>query len=187
VDQANEEKDMNVKLKPYEVTSGAMVGLMREAKSREEGRVRTGGDPDEPSMGWGIHIEGALGEMAVAKALGLYWSASVNTFKTEADVGIYEVRTRSRDWYDLLIRSDDSDDKIFILVTGSSPDFCLRGWFRAGDAKQDKWLQHHGGKPPAWFVPQKYLLPISELPKEKLPVSLDKSSVPNFDDDAWVL
>jgi hypothetical protein len=116
----------------------------------------------------GMHIEGAGGECAVAKALKLYWSGSVDTFKREGDVGDLEVRTRSEDWHELLIRPDDPS-AIYVLVVGKIPHFRLVGWIHSSVAKQrNDWLKPHGGRPPAYFVPQSELRPIEELQRRNV-------------------
>jgi len=107
--------------------------------------------------GWTIHIEGAAGEMAVAKLRNRYWNGSVNTFKTGGDVGAVQVRTRSKAHYDLIVRDDDRNDDAFFLVIGSIPVFDVVGWIKGRDAKRPEWLQTYGERPPAYFVPQSAL------------------------------
>lgn len=118
---------------------------------RNQHGVMEGGD-------WQIHIEGACGEMALAKALGLYWNGSVNTFKMGGDVGNFQVRTRSQHNYELLIRPDDPTDVIWWLVTGKAPRYIVQGWIQGIDAKHPDWLRAHGGRPPAYFVPHNKLV-----------------------------
>lgn len=113
--------------------------------------------------GWDINVEGAAGEIAAAKALGTYWGGTVNTFKTVGDVGALEVRTRSKDYYELIVREGDNSDAVFILVTGRAPTFNVVGWIKASDAKQKKFSKRHGGRPPAYFVPHDDLHPIETL------------------------
>jgi hypothetical protein len=142
---------MNVTLTWYEVAIGAYVGIQRQIAALSK-RL-----PDRHGYigdGWSEHIEGACGEMAAARAIGQYWTPSVNTFKNGGDVGEIQVRTRSNHEYDLLIRNSDRDDDIFILVTGKVPSFVVRGWLRGSDCKKQEWLKEYGGRPPAWFVPQ---------------------------------
>jgi hypothetical protein len=113
-----------------------------------------------------MHIEGACGEAAVAKALNVFWSGTVNTFKRGGDIGSkIQVRTRSKSYYELIVRQDDRDDDIFILVTGKAPSFDVVGWTLGKDAKKEQWIQTHGNREAAWFVPQKELLDINTLPK----------------------
>jgi hypothetical protein len=110
-----------------------------------------------------IHVEGACGELAAAKALGLPWDGPVNTFKRGGDVGDLQVRTRSNHAWDLIVRPDDRDGDVFVLVTGLTPRFRVHGWIRGVDAKKDAWRKTYGGRPPAYFVPQRALRPLEEL------------------------
>lgn len=149
-----------VELTWVEVWLGSEIGKLRQFESLRKGL------PDKHGFeggGWEIHVQGACGEMAVAKALGMYYGGSVNTFKTGADVGAFEIRTRSRSDYDLLVRPDDKEDAVFIHVTGQAPKFYVHGWLKGSEAKQPQWLQTYGGRDPAYFVPAKYLKPIDEL------------------------
>lgn len=73
-----------------------------------------------------IHIEGSCGEMAFAKATGMYWSGKVGTFQIGGDVRKYQIRTRSEADHDLLIRPKDMEkhaNAIFVLVIGVAPKF----------------------------------------------------------------
>lgn len=114
---------------------------------------------------WQAHIEGACGEVAVAKAMGKYWGGSVNTFKSGGDIDStgWEVRTRSSHDYDLIIREDDPDGRVFILVTGISPDYCVWGWIKSEDAKRNEWVENYGGHGKAYFVPKSALKSMGEL------------------------
>jgi hypothetical protein len=111
----------------------------------------------EDDEGWSADIEGAAGEMAAAKALNLYCSHPVNTFKGGADVGEYEIRTTSKSSNKLIVRDRDDNDRPFVLVTGTAPHFTVHGWIMGKDAKQEKWKKAPNDRPPAWFVPQSSL------------------------------
>jgi hypothetical protein len=152
---------INIKLKWHELTMAAHIGTQRQIESlRDDKKDKAGYD----GSGWEINIEGAVGELVVAKYLNIYWDGSVNTYKSGHDVGGYEVRTRSKSWYELLIRPDDKDDAIYILVTGKGFDYKIRGWLLGKDAKRKEWFKAHGGRDPAYFAPQSVLHPMSELP-----------------------
>lgn len=140
--------------------TAAQVGVMRNVSAIRAGKTNQHGFDED---GWNIHIEGACGELAAAKALNIYWDGSVNTFKKGADVGPYQIRTRSKHSYDLLVRNDDRDEDIFILVTGRAPEFVVHGWLSGRDAKQDRFLKDHGNRHPAFFVPKSELRPLSTL------------------------
>jgi hypothetical protein len=144
----------------FEVAMAANVGVMRQLAALRAGR------PDRhgyQGLGWTEHCEGACGELVVAKALGTYWSGSVNTFKVPDLGGNLQVRTRSEDNYELIVRINDSNDDRFVLVTGRAPIFHVRGWISGGAAKREEWLQTHAGRPAAYFVPQIALQPMHEL------------------------
>ena len=120
------------------------------------------------NAGWSEQVEGACGEVAVAKFLGIFWNGSVNTYATPDLDGI-QVRTRSKDDYELIVRPKDSDDEIFVLVTGVCPDFRIRGWMRGGSAKRQEWVKEYGNRPPAYFVPTESLEPATLLKKQMFP------------------
>jgi hypothetical protein len=145
---------MQVTLTWFESAMGAEVGRLRQLAALKDGLVHQYGFD---GIGWTEHIEGACGEIAVAKYLGIYWGGSVNTFKSEDLGGGIQVRTRSRDDYDLIVRPGDNDDEIFVLVTGRCPHYTIRGWILGRDAKQGEFRADHGGRSSAYFVPQERL------------------------------
>lgn len=150
-----------VRLEPYECQMAAFAGMQRQTSCLNT--PDSHGFVGDEGQGWNIHIEGAGGEIALAKALGMYWSGSVNTFKVGGDVGELQVRTRSQHYYDLILRPDDRDDDLFALVTGLMPNYLVRGWTYARDAKRSEFVQKYGGRPAAWFVPTHFLRPFKKL------------------------
>ena len=115
---------------------------------------------------WMAHILGALGEMAFCKGTGRYWAGTVNTFK-DADAGCrIQVRTRASHDHEMIVRKKDSDDDLFVLVTGGPTDFVVRGWMRGGDAKSDAYWKNPGGYGSAYFVPAAALHPMHTLPED---------------------
>lgn len=133
------------------------VGRMRKLASLKNGNKHTHGFD---GIGWSEDIEGACGELAVAKFLGIYWNGSVNTFKAPDLPNGIQVRTRSKHDYDLIVRTGDPDNERFILVTGRCPEFRIQGWLYGRDAKQDQFRQTFGGRPEAFFVPVDHLNPM---------------------------
>jgi hypothetical protein len=73
------------------------------------------------------------------------------------------VRTRSKHGYDLIVRRDDRDDDVFVLVTGGPHDFEVRGWMFGRDAKANKFKANYGNYGEAYFVPSRELRPVEEL------------------------
>jgi hypothetical protein len=153
---------IEVRLTFSEVASAMQVGGMRHLSCLFKGwKDKHGAD----SMnGWQLHVEGACGEVAAAKALNMYWPATVNTFDC-ADLGErIQIKTRSNPDFDLIVRQRDSDHHYFVLVTGVCPVYNVCGFLLGAEAKQEKWIKDYGNrKAPAYFVPQKALKPISDL------------------------
>jgi len=152
---------MNVVLTWPELVIAAGIGMRRQIGALRKSLLNRHGLSEEDS--WSAHVEGAAGEMAAARAMNRYYSGSVNTFKRDGDVGKIQVRTRSRHDYELLVRPEDRDGDVFVLVTGVAPAFNVVGWLLGRHAKQDQWLKQHGGRPPAYFVPHAQLHPIESL------------------------
>lgn len=151
---------MKVKLEEYEIEMAAFVGIRRKAnsisKKRKSANYNLGG--------WDADVEGALAEMAVGKALNIYWNGSVNTFTNGPnDVGKFEVRSTLNKEGSLVIRPKDSDSETYILVTGSCPDYELVGWMKGKEAKNKTYIKNPGNKGIAFFVPQDKLKPMNKL------------------------
>jgi hypothetical protein len=155
-------KHVPVNLTWSEMWFGALVGVMRRIQDLKLERPDRYG-ADKHDDGWTHDIEAALGELALAKAMGVFWNGAIGNLKAD-DVGVLQVRTTRYDNGRLTIHPPDADDRAFVLITGRAPHFTLRGWMRACDAKQDKWwTDPTGGKRPAFFVPQSELHPIEDI------------------------
>jgi hypothetical protein len=153
----------SVTLTSAEIMQAAMVGSMRQATNLRDGRRDADGFEGE---GWSEHIEGAAGECAVAKALGVFWSGRLGILH-EGDVRRIEVRTRSREDYQLILKRRDPDDRQYVLVRGKCPSFTLVGWCWGHEGKRDEYWADPAGKNgksrPNYFVPDCALRPMSEL------------------------
>ena len=101
--------------------------------------------------GWQIDIVGALGEMALAKALGFYWEGKGRL--SAPDVGPLQVRTCSDNRHHLLLHPGDDDDRRFYLVVAKTPHFEIAGWILGRDGKRDEFWQERVQGRPAYFVP----------------------------------
>lgn len=145
-----------VNLTKMEALIAMEVGGMRHFSSVFNGRQ----DQHGASGAWDLHIEGAMGELCVAKVLGIYWDGAIDVFK-RADIGSdIQVRTRSRHDYELIVRDNDSTDDRYVLVTGKCPHYIVRGYIFGLDAHVEEWRKEHGGREPAFFVPQSALSPL---------------------------
>ncbi len=154
---------VEVTLAPNEFYYASTIGVMRQIKNLQNRRRDRYGAQKED--GWRMHIEGACGECAFAKWMGMFWSGSLENLRA-ADVGAYEVRTRSRPYYDLIVHPNEADDARFVLVLGTAPHFKLAGYMYGRDAKDQRYWSDPAGGRPAFFVPQKELQPIEELKME---------------------
>lgn len=155
---------MNIELTNAEMQIAIAVGSARQLSALASGKRDNHGAKADKA--WTMHIEGAAGELAAAKALGIYFSATVDTYKEESDLpGGIEVRTRSQDYYDLLVRDDDpADDTPFVLVVGRPPLLRVPGWLYAHEARSNPdWVKSYANRKPAYFIPQDALHPIETL------------------------
>lgn len=128
----------------------------------------------DPSRDWQMHIDGCLGEMAVAKHYGLYWTGNVGNLAAK-DVHRLQVRTRPFHNWDLILHSPDEkqpkkypgdDDRdTFILVTGINGYYKIQGWILCADGKAlagPEYDKFDTGRPCHWLE-QKHLHCMSEL------------------------
>jgi hypothetical protein len=150
----------DVDLETYEENMAAFVGVRRHISWKRKGLAHRNGMDEE--NGWRANIEGACGELAAAKFLNVYWDGSVDTFQTQSDLrGHVEVKTRTSHNRDLIVRSNELEDKpdeIYIHVTGTAPNFKIRGWIKAKDVPADpSWWRTYDDRPKAWFVPTEAL------------------------------
>ena len=149
---------MKIKLSWHEVAMASEIGRLRNLTSIKNNRKHTAG---YKGNGWDNHIEGACGELAVAKCLDRYWDGSIDTFKAP-DLCGFQVRT-ALTHKSLIIRPVDSNDEIFVLVTGICPDYEIHGWIRGTDGKKPAFLKSPNDRPAAYFVPINVLNNIDTL------------------------
>jgi hypothetical protein len=165
----------SIKLTEREILLAASSGVQREVeclRKLESGKNATSNyertcNSVGPGGLWNNHIEGALGEFAVAKYLGLYPGAI--TGEAETDVGeFYEVRTRPKTYQELFVKKKDKPDKYYILVQGSFGDYTLIGWISGFEVfDHPEWFHNNSGKLSyQYWVPHKNLYSIETLPKE---------------------
>jgi hypothetical protein len=140
----------------------AEVGVARHLQALQEGRPDCYGFDGADS--WSVHVEGACGELAFARATNREWDASVGRFRgMGGDVDTFQVRTRSKHYYELIIRPDADPADVYVLVTGTAPEYHVRGAARAGRVMRPEFLQTHGNRPAAYFVPHHELRSIKPL------------------------
>jgi len=151
---------MNVELTQYEAMMAGGVGFRRQFQAMiRKDQPRFG--EQYPGQLWYNHIAGACAEMAVAKAMGLYWGGGVDTFNSEDLEGTgCEVRFSPSGRPKVMPR----DTRIVIAVVGLSPSittFSILGWLRAEQAKREQWKSD--SLPLCYFPPVNAWHPINEL------------------------
>lgn len=142
---------IEITLSPAELACARTVAALRHYSAQLRGSRDAHGLERQTSDD--AHYAGVCAEMAAAKALGLYWPASVNSYKAPDLMPDWQVRGRSRHDYELIVRRDDPDEHRYVLVTGLAPKLVVRGWLWGREAKREEWLRTHGGRPAAYFVP----------------------------------
>lgn len=162
-----------ITLAPSEILMAAQVGLMRQVQNLKR-RVKEKYGA-HPSQDWQLNIEGALGEYALAKYLGLHWGGCGDYGSPDVG-GIFDCRTSWRDDAALRLHEKDPDDRAFFLLTGVNGVYTVRGWMYARDGKKEEfWSDPTGKNRPAFFVPQHLLHQgIPPAPPEKIHITEEK-------------
>tara|TARA_R110002051_G_scaffold321569_1_gene409577 strand:+ start:98 stop:625 length:528 start_codon:yes stop_codon:yes gene_type:complete len=154
---------MEVRLSWEEVRCGAQHGLERGLTALKRGwSPRHGGVEDR----FRNHILGAVGEIAVAKGLDLYWSGVVGPDVT--DVGwLYEVRSTMMQNPKLTIYESDMRNPgqgVVLAQTINFQDWRMLGWKNVVDCMEDRFLDRRlVGEKRQWLIPVEELEEMSEL------------------------
>lgn len=155
---------MRVILSASELLLAAGVGMRRHASHVLRNTKDLHGAPES----WDPDVEGACAELAAARALCAYWTASVDHRERHAgDIltreGPVEVRCGTRPESRLILHPEDPDDRRFVLVVGRAPAFDVVGWILARDGKRpEHWADPTGNNRPAFFTPRATLRPMAE-------------------------
>lgn len=123
-----------VSITSEEYLLATQCGSMRWRDSLRDRRVDSI-NPKSWDDAFRIHQQGALAEIAVGKALGIYCPLHVNEFRgMQSDLpnGISVRWSRSGVLY---VRPKDPDGERVVLVTGTSPDLEILGWIESEKAK----------------------------------------------------
>lgn len=156
-------RTLTVKFNRHEVRLAAMAGVERRINAIAKQRPGFHGI-DGRSNEWQIDIVGSLGELAVAKALNLYWEP-VTDKKLKSlpgDVEGYQVRSTRHQSGKLIVYKTDSDEAPFILAVVREPEVLLAGWVYGKEAKSMV-APKSGATAPEFWIPQDSLRPMSEL------------------------
>lgn len=150
-----------------EVLFAAQAAAMRRVQGMKHSLAQChGGGPRADAL-WQIDAISCLGEMALAKHLDRFWSATIGDV-TSADVGTF-YQVRATEWANgrLILHPEDKDDQPYVLARVRENIVTLVGWVYARDGKrQDYW-----SAPPtnpdrlAFFVPNGALHDMTEIPQ----------------------
>jgi len=133
-----------------EMLLAANAGIMRRIENIKKGAKQP--YIYDGNVSWQIDIEGAMGEFALAKHLNVFWHGKGKM--RGWDVGTCDARTTRHLNGHLIIHPQDHDDKIVWLMTGQNGEYIVRGFIKAGDAKQEKYWKKPFEGSPAFYVPQ---------------------------------
>ena len=151
---------IEITLTEQEALQAALIGVQRHYRCEIRGSKQMHGFESSGIDSLANDVHGAGGEIAAARALKLYWPATVDTFD-KPDIGDNtQVRTAQKDHYCLIIRKTAKDSETYVHVTGKLPFYKVWGYIKAAQAKQDKYKKAPNNREPAWFVPAKDLVPI---------------------------
>ena len=161
---------IEVKLSLAEIQIGALVGIQRQIREVQkngtfmlEKYISKNHDPGKHGL-WGNSIEGALGEIAVAKVLNQYPSGMESHWATDVGEDI-EVRTRKKPDHQMFLKTTDKPGFRYVSVIGSFGLYLIKGLIESDFVfQQPEWLHDNNGTTSrSYWVPDDALKPISEL------------------------
>lgn len=151
-----------IRLTYHEVTHASTVGLARHWSALKRSLRETNGS--ERANHWFTHQLGAIGELAVAKALSVHWAGNVGK-EGRPDI-VYngfsiEVRAVTDPSHRLIVHPEDQADFFILTVLDELPFVTIAGVLSASDAKKKEyWHDPQGGRP-AFFIPRGSLRSLS--------------------------
>jgi len=150
---------IDVTLSFHEIAYAAQAGIMRRIDSMEKNLQKI---QQAETSGWNIDIDGACAELAVAKALNMHWGGHVGSFKAP-DVGELHIRSTNHANGQLIIRKNDPDEYVYMLVICKCPDYKIIGGMSGRKAKAREITKGLNGKMDCWFIPQDDLFTAEEI------------------------
>lgn len=164
-------KIVEVELDRYECIRAWRAAQRRNRRAQRDGA--TGHNKQDPTKAGRDHFIGCLGELAVAKLLGVRWTSEFTHRHEDDDVAGYEVRTangidggRRR----CMVYDRDNDEAAFIsAVVRHRPEpgapharVSIQGWITGRHARQVAVEEHHGGRR-GLYVPNASLCDIQQV------------------------
>ena len=148
-----------------EILLAAHVGCLRNITSYRDAKDKHGADTQRD--GWQGNVMGAIGELAWAKTMGVFWGGAIGNYKA-GDVGEhFQIRSTSivnRKKAMLLMHKTDEDDKPYILALVGMKNVLFVGYYFGREGKQDHyWGDHFQNGRPCYGIPHQTLHPIEDL------------------------
>lgn len=117
-----------VTLNENQLEAAAIGGVRRRIHGITKGRRSTHPEtPDHKQNWWQSDIIGAIGEFAVAKALGEIWNPTIGEVNRK-DVGDFEVRTTEQPTPLLRFRGHNDPSSKYILCSYRGNQVLIQGW-----------------------------------------------------------
>lgn len=140
--------------------------LRRQGYNTDKGLKGVNGAPAHGNKALAMHITGCIGEVAVAKLLGLeeWLFIDESPVAGSADLpGLIDVKTRPKHGYDMLIQRRDLPEKRYVLATVEHSRAVIPGWLPGHEAMKEQYIKAYQRGRPCYAVPQSALRPIEEL------------------------
>ena len=148
-----------VVLNPDELQAAAQGGINRRIRAMQKDRRPNQPErPDHEQHWWQTDIIGAIGEFAVAKALGQQWQDLTSDVNGK-DVLDYQVRTIENPKGGLKVRRHDNPLDIYILAQVRKNHVLVHGWMPGHQVIA--W--DHEIFPNCWTVPTPQLYSMADL------------------------
>jgi hypothetical protein len=137
-----------------EVEVATVIGTYREKLSSERGYRDNSRIEKDESLAQNIDAAGA--ELAASKLTNCRWNMTTGDNLAEPDLWPHvEVRHTTHDAGGLIVRAKDKPGRLFVLVVGTLPRYCVVGWKRIDEARCDGYRWND-----VWKVPQSGLTPL---------------------------
>ncbi len=147
-----------VTLEVTEIMTAALAGVMRRTRAIKKNLHATANQPEK--WKWQSDIEGALGECAFAKLVGVYWNDEGFNSRLDGDVVGIEIKTRppTKGELYLIVRPGELHaTRKYVLMNGVNGIYRYCGWCFGRECNQEKtWFRTAGEwdtRPPCWWVP----------------------------------
>lgn len=146
-----------IELSVEEMGICAQGGAIRVANNIVNGLAKMPNNCPDDEV-WHDAVEGAMGEMAVAKTLGIEWSVGT---KGGLDVGQFDVRQTKYPKGQLLLQKWDKN-RVNILVTGQFGKYKVIGYLYNPYGMVPKYWRGDIERPCYW-IPQQDLIPFTTM------------------------